>query len=177
VRAPHHSELVDHVREAYSEEVDRTHQSLLMAWVAFGATFGLLRALTYAIRQDLLPWGNVVAGDVHLHHYLWGVGLLLLVGLVSLIVDTPRYNPWLGTAYGVGAALVIDEFALLLNLEDVYWEDEGQISVTVALAFVFVLGCYLLAASFWRRLGREVGSQLHAPKSSHPADEDGGQGS
>ena len=158
---PGQEHLVDRVREAYEQEVDRTHRSLLMAWIAFGVTFAFLRALTYAIRHDMLPWGNVVAGDIHLHHYLWGVGLLLVVGLVSLIVDTPRYNPWLGALYGVAAALVIDEFALLLNLRDVYWEEQGRISVWLGLALGFLLGVYLLAASFWRRLGREIGRTVH----------------
>jgi hypothetical protein len=157
--------LATRVHDAYVEEVDRTHQSLLAAWVAFGVTFGFLRALTYAIREELVPWGNVELGTVHVHHYVWGVALLLVVGLVSLIVDTPKYNPWLGLVYGVAAALVIDEYALLLNLRDVYWQEEGRVSVDVALGTIAALGVYLTAASFWRRLGRELVASLRRRRS------------
>ncbi len=118
------------LRAAYEDEIDRTHRSLLLAWAGFAVTFGLLRALTYGIRHDLVPWGNVTPGGLHIHHYVWGIGLLLLVGLISLVVDSPRYNPWLGLVYGVGAALVIDEFALLLNLRDV---QENVITLLPAL--------------------------------------------
>jgi len=148
--------LTQRVGEAYRQEVDRTHRSLLNAAVAFAVTFGLLRLLTYAIRESMLPWGNVVAGGLHIHHYVWGVLLLLVVGLVSLIVDSPRYNPWLGLLYGVAAALVIDEFALLLNLRDVYWSNEGRLSVDLALGLMAVAAVYFAATSFWRRLGHEV---------------------
>ena len=150
------AEIRDRVRRAYREEVDRTHRSLLNAAVAFAFTFGLLRLLTYGIRERWLPWGNVVAGDVHIHHYVWGVALLLVVGLMSLIIDSPRLNPLLGAAYGVAAALVIDEFALLLNLRDVYWTTEGRISVDVALGTMALAAIYFAATSFWRRLGREL---------------------
>src|SRR4051794_32794009 len=152
----HEKHLPERVREAYREEVDRTHESLLNAALAFTLTFGSLRGLTYAMKYDLVPWGNIVAGGVHLHHYVWGVMLLLLVGMVSLIVDSPRYNPVLGILYGVGTALVVDEFALLLNLRDVYWTNEGRISIDVALTTIAVALVYFLAKAFWRRLGREL---------------------
>ncbi|HKG52047.1 MAG TPA: hypothetical protein VKB14_16560 [Actinomycetales bacterium] len=148
--------LSQRVREAYREEVDHTHESLLNAAIAFTFTFATLRGLTYSIKYDLVPWGNIVAGGVHLHHYVWGVMLLLVVGMVSLIVDSPRYNPVLGIVYGIATALVVDEFALLLNLRDVYWTNEGRISIDVALTTIAVALVYFLAKAFWRRLGREL---------------------
>ena len=134
--------LPERLREAFREDVDRTHQSLLNAAVAFTVTFTVLRALTYAIRHGLVPWGNIVTGGIHIHHFVWGVGVLLGVGLISLVVDSPRYNPWLGVAYGIGTALVMDEFALLLNLRDVYWSTEGRLSVDLALATMAVAAVY-----------------------------------
>lgn len=154
---PGHTEhLAERVREAYLEEVDRTHQSMFNAAVAFTITFGGLRALTHAIRHRLLPWGDITPGGLHIHHYVWGVGLLLIVGLVSLIVDTPRYNPLLGAVYGVATALVVDEFALLLNLRDVYWATEGRVSVDIALTTIAIATIYFSARAFWRRLGHEL---------------------
>ncbi|MCU1677115.1 MAG: hypothetical protein JWM93_1873 [Frankiales bacterium] len=152
--------LRERLHAVYDEEVDRTHRSLLVAWVAFGVTFGLLRLLTYAIHHGVGPFGDISIGGAHLHHYVWGIGLLMLVGLVSLIVDTPAYNPWLGLAYGIGCALVIDEFALLLDLRDVYWSAEGRISVDAALLVMVVLGVYVTASAFWRRASREVASSV-----------------
>jgi hypothetical protein len=148
--------LAERVRDAYREEVDHTHQSLFNAAVAFTLTFAGLRGLTYALRYGLLPWGDIVTGGVHLHHYVWGVGLLLVVGMVSLIVDSPRYNPLLGVLYGIATALVVDEFALLLNLRDVYWTKEGRISVDIALCTIAVAAVYFTAKAFWQRLGHEL---------------------
>jgi hypothetical protein len=148
--------LAERVRDAYREEVDHTHQSLFNAAAAFTLTFAGLRGLTYAIRYHLLPWGDIVTAGVHLHHYVWGVGLLLVLGMVSLIVDSPRYNPLLGLLYGVATALVVDEFALLLNLRDVYWTKEGRLSVDVALCTIAVAAVYFTAKAFWQRLGHEL---------------------
>ena len=159
--------LARRVREAYREEVDHTHESLLNAAIAFTVTFAGLRGLTYGIKYGLLPWGNLVAGGVHVHHYVWGVALLLVVGMVSLIVDTPRYNPVLGVLYGIATALVIDEFALLLNLRDVYWTTEGRTSIDVALTTIAVALVYFLAKAFWRRLGRELLRSLRGRLGGH----------
>jgi hypothetical protein len=156
MKHPGGQQLAERVSEAYHEEVDRTHQSLLNAALAFAGTFAALRVLTYAIREGLVPWGNVVARGTHIHHYVWGVALLLVIGLFSLVVDTPRYNPWLGAVYGFASALVIDEFALLLNLRDVYWTNEGRLSVDLALGLMALSAVYLAATSFWRRLGHEL---------------------
>jgi hypothetical protein len=146
--------------DVYDAQVDRTRQSLLVAWLAFAVTFGVLRALTYAIHHGVGPFGDVSVGGAHLHHYVWGIGLLMAVGLASLIVDSPRYNPWLGLAYGVGCALVLDEFALLIDLRDVYWTKEGRSSVDAALLVIAALGVYLSAATFWRRATTEVARSL-----------------
>lgn len=86
-------------------------------------------------------------GDSHPSLRL-GHGGLLGVGLISLVVDSPRYNPWLGVAYGIGTALAVDEFASLLNLRDVYWSTEGRVSVDVALTTIAIATIYFAAKSF-----------------------------
>ena len=63
-------------------------------------------------------------------------------------------------AYGIGTALVVDEFAWLLNLRDVYRSTEGRVSVDVALTTIAVAAVYFAAKSFRRRLGRELALSL-----------------
>ena len=147
--------------------MDHTHQSLFNAAAAVTLTSAGLRGLTYAIRHDLLPWGDIVTGGVHLHHYVWGVGLLLVVGIVSLIVDSPRYNPLLGVLYGVATALVVDEFALLLNVRDVYWTKEGRVGVDIALSTIAVAAVCFPAKAFWQRLGHELVRWIRDVRSHH----------
>jgi hypothetical protein len=159
--------LAERVRDAHREEVDHTHQSLFNAAAAFTLTSAGLRGLTYAIRYDLLLWGDIVTGGEHLHHYVWGVGLLLVVGMVSLIVASPRYNPLLGVLYGVATALVVDEFALLLSVRDVYWTKEGRVSVDIALSTIAVAAVYLTAKAFWQRLGHELMRWIRDVRSHH----------
>ena len=80
----------------------------------------------------------------------------MLVGFFALVDDKARHHRPLSVAYGIAAALVIDEFALLLNLKDVYWAEEGRWSVDIALAIIAVLGIYVTAARFWASVVREV---------------------
>ena len=71
------------VRRAYREELGPGQQSALLSWLAFTVTFAGLRALTYSIRAGKGPFGNIRVGGEHLHHYMWGIGLLSGVGLAG----------------------------------------------------------------------------------------------
>ena len=90
--------------------------------------------------------GSVRSGDVHVHHLVWGICLMMLSGFLSFAA--PPAAPWghlIAVVFGVGAGFTIDEFALWVHLEDVYWEEEGRTSldatvVTVAFAALVVLG-------------------------------------
>lgn len=119
-------------------------RGLVLAWFGFTVTFGLMRLLTWLIHIDVAGVGDVSAGGIHIHHYVWGILLLLVVGAVGLVERSPRVRTWLGLGYGVGAALIIDEAALLLSLEDVYWDDEGGISIALALIVIGVAGSLLV---------------------------------
>lgn len=100
-----------------------------------------------------LPWGNVSVGTKHLHHYNFGIGVLSGVGLVAVRGDERAIrHPLVAGAYGAGAALIVDEFALLLDLEDVYWAKEGRKSVDAAFGVLAALGTYLTAVPFWHEV-------------------------
>jgi hypothetical protein len=124
-------------------EIHPTRRGLVLAWFGFTATFALLRLLTWAIHVHVAGLGNVSAGGVHLHHYLWGLLILIAVGAFALVDVAARWRQWLGLAFGIGLALVIDEAALLIALRDVYWDDTGTVSVGIALIVIGVCGSVL----------------------------------
>ena len=78
------------VRVAYREGLGPRERAVLWSWTGFTTTFGAVRAITYTIRRGGGPFRNVSVGGVHLHHYLWGIGLLAGVGAVACAVPTRR---------------------------------------------------------------------------------------
>ncbi|WP_062200896.1 hypothetical protein [Demequina salsinemoris] len=144
--------------------VDTGRAPALWLMIAFVLTFGLtrwitrrirageLRAAERASRDDAAPgedtggglFSNIHLGGVHVHHQVWGIVLVLVTGLIEF-----RYapdSPWveiLAALFGAGAALALDEFALWLHLEDVYWSAEGRKSIDAVLVAV-VLGVAML---------------------------------
>lgn len=115
---------------------------LIVITASFQITFIVVRVITHGIRGGWLPFGNLEPGGTHIHHYVWGIGIVLLVGYVELAFHPTRLRSVLGVCYGIGAALIVDEFALLLNLKDVYWASQGRESID---AGVIVAGLLLLA--------------------------------
>ena len=145
------------IKQAYHREVDFRRRAALRAWLAFIVTFVLLRLLTYGIRYQFLPFKNVVVGGgLHIHHFVWGILLLIVVGFLGLMVENARWHPWLAVVFGVAAALVLDEFAIWLNLSDVYWTDQGRVSVDVVVLVAALLGVYWAAICFWKAVWAEV---------------------
>jgi hypothetical protein len=110
---------------------------------AFLVTFLFIRTSARLIRNPKVTWwpGNVESGDLHIHHLVWGICLVLIAGFLGFAADL--HSPWWhisAIAFGVGAGLTIDEFALWLYLRDVYWSEEGRLSVDAAIiATVFAL--------------------------------------
>lgn len=132
-------------------------ERLFLASVAFLLTFGIIRAITYSIRAGIGPFHNVSAGGTHIHHLVWGILLLLVVGYVWLL-EVGVGSSWVASvtaiAFGIGAALTLDEFALWLNLKDVYWEQQGRISVDVVLIFGGLLSVGAWGGPFLRELAK-----------------------
>ena len=113
----------------------------------------MVRAITHSIKDDKGSLGNVSVGGLHVHHYLWGILTVSAVGGVALRGDDRlRRHPALATAYGAGLALIVDEFALLLDLEDVYWAKQGRVSVDLAIALSSATGSALAGLPVLRRL-------------------------
>ena len=116
-----------------------------------GGTFGAARAVTHAIRRGSGPFGNVHIGRRHIHHFVPGIALALGAGGASIAFRHQAVDRWLALPFGAGAALIIDETALLIELEDVYWSDRGGVSIDVAFGATSLLAVLALVARLLRR--------------------------
>jgi hypothetical protein len=104
-------------------------ERLFLASLAFLLTFAIVRIITHLIKAGIGPFHNVSSGGLHIHHLVWGILLLLVVGYIWLIeagTGSNLLSSLTAIGYGVGAALALDEFALWLNLQDVYWTGPGR---------------------------------------------------
>src|SRR6204780_5326944 len=130
---------------------DRPRRRLFVPSVSFFLTFAGVRAVVFAILHNIPPFHFIEHGGRHIHHLVFGIIILLGVGYGWLADfgtgedDTSLLlSRLMSILYGVGAALTLDEFALWLNLKDVYWSPEGRTSIDVVVLF----GSFL-AASAW----------------------------
>lgn len=147
----------ERVRHAYRQDMGPRERSALLSWLGFTTTFGVVRAITHAIRAGIGPFKNMNFGGEHLHHYMWGIGMLAGVGGVAIHgPQEHRHHPATALSYGAGLALIIDEFALLLDLQDVYWAKQGRVSVDLGVGTAALGGSALAATPILRRLLRRV---------------------
>ncbi len=144
---------------------DERRERLFLASVAFLVTFGLVRAITYMIRAGVGPVHNISAGTLHIHHLVWGILLLIVVSYVWLL-EVGVGSSWVASltaiAFGVGAALTLDEFALWLNLSDVYWERQGRESIDAVMIFGGLLSAGVWGWPFLRGVADHL---RHKPQS------------
>jgi hypothetical protein len=125
--------------------------AVLNLFVSFGGTFGVARAVTHSIRRGIGPMRNVEIGRRHIHHFVPGILLALLAGGLSITLRHEQLDHWLAVPFGAGAALIADETALLVELNDVYWSDKGVLSIDVSLGTLTTLACLALVARLVRR--------------------------
>jgi hypothetical protein len=152
------------VKEIYRKHFSEAHRERqLVAAIAFYVTFAVVRILTHAIRAGRGPFHDLSVSGRHIHHLVWGILLLLVVGygwLLEFGADTPGKTRWSGRSmallFGVGAALTLDEFALWLNLADVYWERQGRASIDAVVLFGALLAISAAGGRFLRALAREA---------------------
>ncbi|WP_051970187.1 hypothetical protein [Kitasatospora azatica] len=129
------------VVDSYREHIVAAHkQPLFLLLVGFISSFLFIRFSVRMIRAQVRWWpGNIKPGGLHIHHMVFGVGCLLVSGIG--VFATNGGHPWIdwfGLLFGMGCGLVLDEFALILHLEDVYWSEQGRKSVdAVILGILF----------------------------------------
>jgi hypothetical protein len=141
---------------------DRPQRRLFLASVGFFVTFGLVRLLVIMIVHNVGPFGWVTVHGRHIHHLVWGILLLLIVGYGYLLglgdEDTPVSifaSRLMSLLFGIGAALTLDEFAMWLNLANDYWSRQGRESIDAVILFGGLLAIGTWGAPLFAALARK----------------------
>ena len=129
------------LREVWRSMSDPRRASV-WSWLAFGVTWAITRLITTHGKDTGKGAAITIAGH-HVHHYLFGIILLSVVAAIALFVKPRRGWELLGIGYGIALALILDEYALLLNLSDVYWSQQGKLSVDIVLTVIAAGGVYI----------------------------------
>lgn len=149
--------------------MDTGRLPLFCFFTAMVCGFGFIRLSVRLIRAQVRWWpGNITPGGLHIHHVVFGVVFLLVGGVAQMVVpdELTAGRAAAAAVFGVGAALVLDEFALILHLRDVYWTETGRTSIDAVFVAVAVTGLLLLGL---RPIGIEdfdLAESAYAP--SHP---------
>jgi hypothetical protein len=157
------AETAQVAREGY-RNVSTRENSMLNMLVSFAATFLVARWATYLLRDRgrFGPFRNVRLGRRHIHHFVPGIILAFGSGAAAILSRDPGLEPRLAVPFGIGMGLTLDESALLLELEDVYWRREGLLSVQITLTAISLLSALALALRLLRRGEQVVLEPAHA---------------
>jgi hypothetical protein len=157
MRGSYHSRQVDALWHdlslAYERHIEATGKEIhFLILLSFLGSFGFIRTSAHMIRNQVSWWpGNVeTKGGTHIHHMVWGILLLMTMGYLGLAVHPE--SPWLefiAIAFGIGMGLTLDEFALWLNLQDVYWSQKGRQSIDAVIVAATLLVIAVLGLQFW----------------------------
>jgi hypothetical protein len=146
------------IARAYSRHiVDAGKEGEFLVLASFLVTFVIVRLITHAIRADRGPLRNMSVRGRHIHHLVPGILLLLITGYLAVAIDSEVGRRTIALFFGVGAALTLDEFALWVDLRDVYWEREGRRSIDAVVIAASLAGVVLVGSAFWADAARAVG--------------------
>ena len=138
--------------------VDTGREAEFLFFVAFLITFGFIRTSAHMIRAQVKWWpGNVEVGGTHIHHLVWGIVTMMITGYVGVTVAPP--SPWqeiIAVFFGIGMGLALDEFALWLDLKDVYWSEQGRKSIDAVIIVATITGMILVGFTAWVDVATEA---------------------
>jgi len=154
-------------------DVPSSEKALFNLLTSFVTSFALARGITYVLRGRATfgPFRDFKVGRRHVHHFVPGIGLAFASGAAAIVTREEELEGPLALVFGVGMGLTLDESALLLELEDVYWTPEGLVSVQITMATMALLAAAALALRFLRRgeqIVLEDGSPAEAGVPSAP---------
>jgi hypothetical protein len=141
--------------------------ALFNLFASFVISLVASRAIAYGLRgrRRLGPFRNVRVGRRHIHHFVPGIVLAFLSGAIAIVTRNEDLEPTLALLFGAGMGLTMDEAALLLELDDVYWTEEGLLGVQIGAGLVGLLGALAIGLRFLRR-----GEQQVLPPPGRPVD-------
>jgi hypothetical protein len=153
------------IASAYRDGIVETgRETQFLFFISFLVSFGFIRTSAHMIRAQVSWWpGNVDVGGTHIHHLVWGILLLLICGYVGVAIHPG--DPWrdlIAVGFGIGTGLTLDEFALWLNLKDVYWSKQGRRSIDAVIVAAAVAGIVLVGLRGWIDATTEVANAIQA---------------
>lgn len=151
------SEFADILPDLYQRHiVDAGKEPQFFVLLSFLLTFAAVRLITHGIRGGWLPFfHDISAGGKHIHHLVPGIILLLISGYLGAALD-PGRRDIVAILFGIGAALTLDEFALWLNLADVYWAKQGRRSIDAVIVFATIAGIFVVGGRFFVEVFRSL---------------------
>lgn len=140
------------------EQASTRENAMFNLLSSFVGTFLAARGITALLRHrpTVGPFRNLRVGRRHIHHFVPGIVIAFSAGAGAIVTRSERLEPKLAVPFGMGMGLTLDESALLLELEDVYWSREGLLSVQITMAVAALLASIALALRFLRRGERAV---------------------
>jgi hypothetical protein len=150
------AETVEAVRVGY-QDVSVRENATFMLLTSFVTIFISARGISYLLRRrsSVGPFRDLRVGRRHIHHFVPGIALLMLSGGTAILTRDETLEPKLAVVFGAGMGMTLDESALLLELEDVYWTEDGLLGVQITLAVAALFAALALALKFTRR-GEEL---------------------
>ncbi len=143
---------------------EERRERLFLASLAFLVTMLALRGITWSIHNHIGPFHDVHGkSGFHLHHMVWGILLLLVLGYLWLMQigtgmngASQRASVLMAVLYGLASALTLDEFALWLRFQDVYWLPQGRESIEASMMFIAVLSISAFGGRFFHSMASDV---------------------
>jgi lysyl-tRNA synthetase class 2 len=143
--------------------VEHDRQWLFLVLLGFVGAFAFIRMSTRLMRSPRVPWwpGSVETGGVHVHHLVFGIVTMMVAGTISFagFATSPLYEIC-AVFFGIGIGLTIDEFALWVHLDDVYWAEEGRRSIDATVIAALSLCLILLGVRPFEIDGGSLGAVL-----------------
>ena len=130
----------------------------------FVLSSSLIRLTAFGKRRGLRPFFDVMVGRTHIHHFIPGIVIAFGAGTAAVFIHDDRLRETLAIPLGVGIGLTVDESALLLLLEDVYWSRRGLVGVQITLGTASLLAASMLALRILRRGERSLEEQHELPR-------------
>jgi hypothetical protein len=152
------------VARAGYQEVSSRENAVFNLLASFAVTFATARWVTHLLRRRARvgPFRNLRVGRRRIHHFVPGIVIGFGSGAAAILTRDESLEPKLAVPFGIGMGLTLDESALLLELEDVYWSREGLLSVQITLAVMSMLASLALGLRFLRR-GEQIVLEDHGP--------------